>query len=394
MTLLHMFDNMAVTWDAGTIGGDQEVGTQFHVVTDISLVGLRFLRTTAGGSPGPIGLRLWEVGNSTPLVDISSVSDSGTVGWQTTAIPGSVLLSAGHNYIVSAKCVAGQGIGFKAAGSKPAPPPEFSWNTNVRNVLVSGYGYPSLAGSDFIEAIDFEASTTLPADNTDASLTLGNLRNEFARWISSVDITQADSIPALAYTLLQTVRDTLDAASTKITNNELYIAAALGPAGTLATGALRTLLDRNRDEATKILDLADSVLKTKLDALSADTAAIRDVLQNPVTPEPPTAPSATWVITDSGAETGPAVLTEPADFYNISITAYGGANRTYDVGGQTLFTFGWWVAPLRGGALGSYQTYRALSADVYEPGRRMPGLLVAVPADFEWTWEAWSYQAA
>lgn len=389
----NLFPNHATDHFTGTNNASGlEHGLNWSPLTNAKLTQIWWWRdsTTAGNKPTQ--LRVWDRATGQNIAPVPDIPDNGAVGWQTYTLLNKVQLVAGRVYSVSGYWPANTGYPqYIGLHPQTVDYPLIIGTPQRSTGAANSATFPNTTNDN---AASWGLDVTVEFDDPDAppAATSTDIEASLTSWLSSTaNDHPLTGIPYLLYGLVQTIKTTLDTAAAKVASNEDAIAAALGPGGAMVTGAARTILDNHRDELAKVLDLADSVLKTKLDAITTDTGDIKSLLANPVTPEPPTSETAEWIITASGSESGQATITDPADFYNITITDYGAENRVRAYAGQDFLSFAWWVAPLRGGASGSYQTYRSLSADVYEPGRRLPGLLVVVPNDFDWTWEAWSY---
>lgn len=394
MTILrNLFANRATnhfTWTTPAFG--VEHGNNFIAPLTAALTELHWFRTAPGVGGPPDDLRVWDRVTGGQVVNVAVPADNNATGWQTTVLPNKIPLVPGRTYTVSGYWANGNGYPqYIGAMPQTVEYPLQLGNPQRSTGVANAPGYPNTT-NDNVAVFGLDVTVEFADPDAEPPATGDDVEARLDAWLrTSPAPDELTGAPWLSYQLLLANQTALGVVDAALADLQDKFGTAFGPLGNLAIGALRTQLDQTKDTVDAI--------KAKIDAsLTADTGdvpvrltEIRDILANPVTPEPPAAPTAEWTITASDNETGPAIITEPADFYNITITGLGAANVVRPVAGQDLLNFAWWVAPLRGGAVGTYQTYRALSADVYEPGRRLPGLLVSVPADFEWTWEAWTY---
>lgn len=363
---------------------------------DQYLHAVRWYRHSTGLEQRPDGLAVWDAVTHLSVATIGTIADANAVGWQQTNIGDAIKLLAGREYRVGAYFIGGNTRKNAYVVTAPSDPAnDLAFASSITWVSQGAYTYPTVSGGTAYFPLMDVVTEDDPPDPLSGEVA-GDANNLLASWLISTgdNSHQLDGLPWLSYEALALNQAAIAAAQTALDDLQDKFGTAFGPLGNLAVGALRTQLDTTK--------AAVDAIKAKIDASLTDTTGvvytrfdtIDSALAALVVPAAPAAPSAAWTITDTDVETGPAIIPVAADFYNITVTAYGGANAVYSVAGQDLFGFAWWAAPLRGGALGHYQTSRAMSADIYEPGRRMPGLLVSVPPDFEWTWEAWSYVAS
>jgi hypothetical protein len=104
-------------------------------------------------------------------------------------------------------------------------------------------------------------------------------------------------------------------------------------------------------------------------------------------------PGEGWAMTDTVAGTGAYVWNVPADRYIWHSTGYASYRNPQVYGGVNYFMHRGWWCPLNFDLVGNYHTFVGTAHEFYEPGCRLPGLLMYCDPDVEWTLQAWTWTA-
>lgn len=359
------------------------------------LHGVRFYRNATGSANKADSITLWHAGTQGVVAHFGNPVDDGTVGWQTTLTGSVIELTAGQEYRIGWYQLGGSVRTNSYKTTAPSDPAnDLAFASTVYRYIQNTYAYPTLNAASYYPLIDVLTDDNPP--DPDAGSSAGDINNQLASWlISTGDNThQTDGIPWLSYVMQQGMNTNLDTLLEKLDNggwpvalggvNKADLPAWLSAGGTIIS-TISTVVANLQTAQGPTGDLPGDTLTGGLLALQAQ---IQNGDQRWLT-----APGAAgWTLDDTVPFAGPFVVDAEADVIFVNITTIGSANRSRTVGGLDFLTFPWWWVPLRAGAIvGTHRTCMALSADLYEPGRRLPGALVVVPEDFEGEYELWRF---
>jgi hypothetical protein len=91
-------DSVTTTEQFNPPTGNNTVGNLFTESEDVEIASLSFRRAVSGHA-GPSGLALYNVTDSTMLLDVSTASDDGSAGWHATSVTSTALVT-GKTYMV------------------------------------------------------------------------------------------------------------------------------------------------------------------------------------------------------------------------------------------------------------------------------------------------------
>lgn len=391
---MSRFWPLASTMSGTTDGSSFTLGNKGHATVAGFVSYLWYYRSQAAANGIPQNLKLWDVSTGTLLATIDPASSSSGTGWKAFPLSSNINLDANQVFAVSAYWPAGRQFSRVTGASKPTPESPLEWETNF---AVSNFGsdaYPATAGTATCEGVDVTFTESEAPEPGTPPLN-ADIENALVRWFSSGgDNTRTAEAPY--QTWLETFRlgggvdglvERLDADGWPVVLggvNKADLPAWLSAAGTIISAIAAT--------ADTIKNWTDAPTLPAGGATSASITALSGQLQTAVLRTLTDPPDVGWTLDDTVPFVGPFVVDAPFDRLFVNITTIGSANGLAVVGGLSFLSFAWWWAPLRSGAIvGRYHTSRALAADLYEPGRRCPGALVVVPADFEGEYELWRY---
>lgn len=368
------------------------LGPNFTPSVDGQVTHLLWYRGATGANNLPQRLSLWNRSSGTKIAEVVGFSDNGVVGWKSYALVTPAGLAAGVTYCVAADIPSGTNIVYVGNGSQPTPDTNLAWPANKRGIHTGAMNtFPETVDNTQVLLYDivFDDAAGLPPSDEPASQAdveaviaswftlgvgndhVGQLPNQTYEAITDTDtglpkiLTDIGNISADMLTsesaIIGTITDGLD-------NIDAALVNALGPAGNLVTGALRTYLNGLETTINNTLGLIEQV---------------RGGVQGMAPGDDPG-----WTVVAGDDFTGPFLVPDKCDRILVAITDLGDANRLAVYAGISFLSFAWWWAPMFGDYVGSHRTSRALNADLHVPGRQLDGALVVVPADFTGTWQA------
>lgn len=388
-----------------TFGDNQDSNAGTTAVAFVPIVSsyvgqLAWFRSHTGSAGAITRLQLWDTVTQTAAIDLTSFTDSGSVGWQETDVSGlSVAVYAGREYRLAWQYPANT---YTAGGYVTSyDPGGGSCNyAAVPNVYryPPGYGYPNNPdATKYLRGLDIQLNTgggTPPAGGGDADL---------ARWLrADSDNSHKDTstIPGLPWTTKQAV----DAAATdvgtaltrldNVTSGEVttyglraqsigaaisWVLANLNSALQIAT-TVRNWVGQN-GSAPSDWDLYGQVqdMSTKLYAVDAKLDRILA----------PPAP-ASWV--SQGTQTFDTDLAwaQEADVYTITYSSTGSAVvNSYPSGVDVAYRVLWWSV-WDGERMRDRRFADGVLPVLYDGGARMPGIVLHSTAGASGTVEAWT----
>lgn len=406
---------MAGLWDnfvgpPGTQGGFSgyfELGLKFHpsIAQDIHALAWKPANTTTSDKPAQ--LDLWDHATGTLVASTSAVTHDGTTNWQLcplanvyTASPGQVLEVAGwfptgtHMATSATQPPAVTGLVFDSPGAvqaafgvhaEPTSTSSFFWMVDIRTVASSSTG-----GSGGVTA------------------TPGDVQSSLADWLISTsdNLHQTDGLPWLTKTVADAVKVVTDKLGASGSGNSLdWIVSLWRLAGDLTDaeiGLLKALLTHQSQvigasggggsafygpSGTQVAAGVETLLASGL--TTTDLGAAVALLRERLTLSPDLADTSRWTLVDTTSGDGDALISQQADAYFLSITAYPASQAAHGVA-STLWLPRWgWVCPRVHGHFAQRQFHDVMPTIVTSEGHFMDGLLIYTPQGFEWTCESY-----
>lgn len=396
MTLRYLWTSYAGTPSQYTEGGPITLGVSFVPSVDGMAKGIRWYRGATGSGLLPQRLALWSRTSGNKIDEIVAPTDNGIVGWKEYLFATPRPLAQGATYSITFDLAANQTCWRQAVGGFPTPDVNLAFSGNARAYHASAQNvFPNSVDNTNANLIDivFDDAGTSPPPATPAGVTdvdavmLSWLANGAgndhltalpnATYTAITDTSTGlpainEAIADLSETVLKTDSAVLGEITGKLDAVDTALVNALGPAGSLALGSLRTFLNG---------------LKTSAD----DTLALAAKIRGQATIQPGT-PASGWTLVDTGDFDGPFLIDQEADRVTVNIVTWGADRKVNVFGGLTFFTEPMWWVPLRGGSIaGRYGTFMAAAQDLADPLGRMGGVYVKVPPDAVGTWEVWRY---
>lgn len=405
----NLMDGQTATPSTSNPNTDYTIGNRFTVSTTTSITGLRWWRRTTSTAEKPYNLKLWGSNTLQPLAVVAVPNDGGTTGWQLSSLTGSVDLVPGVTYTVSAYWPNGQTWAWIPLASRQAAPSPFTWATNARSNAVGADTFPSTVDNTLIWMIDVQADGTLSGGApSGGGASAGDVQNSLADWlISTSDNThQADGLPWLTKTAVDAVKVVTDKLGASGSGNSLDWVKALwdlaGDFSDAEIGWLKGFLSK-RDQlvgasggggsafygpgGTQVAAGVETLLASGITptTLGAAIALLREQL----TLSPDLADTSRWTLVDTTSGDGDALVSQQADAYFFSITAYPSSQAAHGVA-ATLWLPRWgWVCPRVHGHFAQRQFHDVMPTIITSEGHFMDGLLIYTPPGFEWTCESY-----
>lgn len=371
-------------------GNTWEQGVQFEPTRPGRITGFRWYRHNTTAGHAPTGGHIWDKSSSVAIVTPAGVPDDGLVGWQTYDLPTPYVYDTSQDIIASWTYPAGIPFATTAQSNAPAPDSGMAWLSPKRAYRI-GAGIPN-GFNDFanVTPIDiiFEATDVEDPDTTPTNFTVDE---SLARWFASGDQNvRTDELPWQTKVAIDLVQEAVDAVAADVTTEITRTAGLTGGTLQSALDAVVTALKGAGSATLTALDTAIAAVQAALDATEAVMNATADLMRwlagGPSGLAPASDPG--WTTVDSGAFSGPFSVSGQFDRLYVHITTVGGANTSTTFESWEFGSFAWWWCPIFGNMAGRYHTSRAREAALYEPGMRMEGALVVLPADFQGTYEA------
>lgn len=390
------------------LSGNYSFGNRFTVSTTFTASYWRWYRSTLGDGMVSYFI-LWNITDNVKLLQ-QSPTDPGGTGWLEAAMDSPQTLVAGKTYQVEQ-----QVLGGNTLYGWPTAPPSINSPFTVTGVR---YGGSPSAYSDSISS--WELTAVQVADGpmsggggggggTLDSTDLANIGGELAKWLSSDGTTQLhelDGLPWLTRALLQTTYDVVSAIATRLDTTA-------GPLSVLTNAYLneiKTQLDAQEaldalvssrltgasggggsafygPSGTQVAEGVEQLLASGITPTSLGAALA--LLREQLALSPDLSDTTRWTLVDTTSGEGDALLSQQADAYFLSLTAYPSTQPAHGVA-ATLWLPRWgWVCPRVHGHFAQRQFHDVMPTIITSEGHFMDGLLIYTPQGFEWTCESY-----
>lgn len=367
-------------------------GVNFVPSVDGLVTALRWYRAGTGTGYLPSRLSLWNRSNGNKIAEVVSPTDNNTVGWKEFALASPAALAQGLTYTVAEDRPTGTTGARIAVGTRPTPDANLALPTDARSVRVGSLNlYPNVESNDFMEWLDvvFSDSGTGPPPAPPATTTSTDAA--LASWLTlGAGNDHVGQLPNQTYEELTDTTTGLPGILTAVAAVASNVTTEIARTAGLVGGTVQSAI--NAGFATA--DVVIQSFRTAFDVTAAHMVTIKDQMAGTVVPvaSGPQGMAADtdpgWTEVDSGAFSGPFTVLERCDRVYVHITTVGAANTTYTSDSWEFGSFAWPWYPLLANMIGRHRTSRAREAVLYEPGMRMDGVLVQLPADFEGTYSA------
>lgn len=405
----NLMDGQTATPSTSQPNTDYTIGNRFTVSATTNITGLRWWRRSTTQQEKPLNLKLWGSNTLQPLAVVNVPNDDGAVGWQLSSLTGSVELVSGDTYTVSAHWPNGPTWAWIPLASRNAAPAPFTWATNARSYTAGADTFPGNPDNVLVWMIDVQADGTLSGGApTGGGASAGDVNNTLADWlISTGDNThQTDGLPWLTRTAVDAIKVVTDKLGHSGSGNSLdWVLSLWRLAGDLTDaefGLLKLLLDRKDQlvgssggggsafygpSGTQVAAGVETLLASGITA--TDLGAAVALLRERLTLSPDLADTSRWTLVDTTSGDGDALVSQQADAYLFSITAYPSTQPAHGVA-ATLWVPRWgWVCPRVHGHFAQRQFHDVMPTIVTSEGHFMDGLLIYTPQGFEWTCESY-----
>lgn len=265
---------------------------------------------------------------------------------------------------------------------------------------------------DYLFSLELWSDDATPGTGgTDGSTGVGGpaYSGDLAAWLSSDNGSQlheTDGLPWLTKTAVDAIKVVTDKLGASGSGNSLNWVKALwdlaGDFSDAEIGWLKGFLAK-RDQlvgasggggsafygpsGTQVAEGVETLLASGITptTLGAAIALLREQL----TLSPDLSDTSRWTLVDTTSGDGDALISQQADAYFLSITAYPSTQPAHGVAG-TLWLPRWgWVCPRVHGHFAQRQFHDVMPTIVTSEGHFMDGLLIYTPPGFEWTCESY-----
>lgn len=391
------------TWTVNTpAGGPWNLAQSFQVSDRGSVDQLGFYRITLG-MPTPNALVLWDVSLGTEIARVTSLNDSGAVGWQWTDLPSPVNLADHTSYCVGAHIAAGSSVAVFSLGTLPTPGAYFGFSPPYRRFLSNAsVAFPTGSDNSLVYGFDvrFTPGGVQPPSLSDISQTVDD---KLFAWLTSTnDNTHQTELPWQTYGEAQSASAGAATAATAAASAQT---AAEGNAGSISnvstqldgvSGDVGTLLGRLSADLATLLNDSSQAIADWLNGAAADPTqwwtGFLDSFKRATGgsgfggPDPLQG----WTLQDTLEFTDEAAWAQEADLYRVNLDSTGSLAPADPVAGVPVtYRLGWWSV-----LNGSFFRQRAYldgpNADLVGPNGRMPGLVIFLNHGGHGTIEAWT----
>lgn len=381
---------LASTPTGGTDGSSFTLGNAGHATNSGKITQLWFYRSNTASSGIPQSLKLFDVVSQALLASADLTSTTSGVGWKAFDLIPSVNIDSGQIVTVAAYWPAGRTFTRVTGASKPTPESPLVWETSFNRSHFGSEAFPEVTGTAQCEGVDITFGETDVPEPTVQPVNF-DIENAFVRWLSSgTDNTRRTEIPWIQWVAIQAIKTVTDALPASLTALATDVGTALTRTAGLTGGTVQAALTATQtalDAAITSVGTGVSAVGTGVSAIGAVITGTLELLANgPQGMAVDTDPG--WVEVDSGTFSGHFTVLERCDRVYVHITTVGADNTTSTLGSWDFGSFAWPWYPLLGNMIGRHRTSRAREAVLYEPGMRMDGVLVQLPADFEGTYSA------
>lgn len=417
---IHLFDNVVGPPTITSTGSSFELGVAFRTAQGLTVTGLRWYATSTTTTDKPTHLYLWDTVGASVIASIATPGHSGLVGWQTASLDTPVLLEADHEYRVSMGIPTG--THWAEITNAAAPPYPLVWATQVGYAGSIG-GYPNTSQTNRAFWVDIVLDTDYAISPDPSPVLVGDVKEALRAWLDpgSADLPVGDSglyprvagemdaflagSPDNAETISGNVSETKDAVAgiaATINDEGTGLVAIAGDVAALRAkvtadgvtldakiGPLETYGSVGSKGVSAGVEIVRTTTIDEGAATRTQVGVTADVLREQLTLSPDLTDTSRWTLVGSTAGEGRGLVTDQADLYLLTLTAFGGL-PTVDVAGVTWVPrWGWGVAPRVHGAYRQRQFHDYTPAAITADGLLMDGLLVNALPGVEWTVDAY-----
>lgn len=398
---------------ANSQGGGITIGHAFVTSQQGAVTALRWHRAATSGITTPDAISLWD-SRGYQLAFVHNPADDGLIGWKQYDLPNPVNFDPGTVYFVTAHTPSGGARRQDIGTIRQATPFPLNWATNsVVYVLSSVDTFPTSQADNAEHPVDivFDPGNTA---GTPSTVPVSSVPDALAEWLSTTDNThETDGLPWLTKVAADAIKVVTDKLGHGGSGNSLdWIAGLWRLAGDLTDaeiGLLKSLLDRKdqitgasggggsafysgdgRQVAQVAADTLDAVNALPAGLTLTDLGAAVALLRERLTLSPDLADDTRWTLVDTTSGDGDALVSQQADAYFLSITAYPASQAAVGVA-STLWLPRWgWVCPRVHGHFAQRQFHDVMPTIITSEGHFMDGLLIYTPPGFEWTCESYA----
>lgn len=389
---------------AGGGGGNVfQVGVQFVVAEAVEVDRIAYYNVQNNADNAPLTLKLWNMSVGPELLhSVPAVNSGAVIGWYESPLSAPYTLQTGVTYAVTG-FFSGDQWGEIASANVVAPDAPFQFAANRRCWNNGNDAPPNEFSNANLITVDILASESGggggdPGEEGDPP-TNANLSVRLGQWLSSDPGTQThelDGLPWLTKVVVDSVQVGVDEAVGMLEALiALGIAVRFNDAEAIMT-ALRAVVDEIAldTQATRAYTTAEGVsgfsplmddIKDAIEAGPTDLRAPQDTVP---------LGAAGWTAVDTVLGQGAFLWDVPADRYLLTITAYGAKRMYQEVGGVPYWLHRGFWAPVNFDMVGHFYPLAGHKHELYEVGRRLPGVLLALDGDLEWTLTAYDYTGA
>lgn len=407
--MTSLFSNTVGPPSTSTPSNAWSVGTCFTVSDGSApITGLAWYRGSTTSTAKPSALRLYGTDTTVPLREFTGtgIVDSGTVGWQITPFATAYTPSSGVHYVAQMTWPGLNAWNYYSRSSLANPDAPFSWDSaGVRRSTEFGSTYPGSQDDTVAWLLSPVWGTSTGGGG---GITTGDLENALADWLTSTsdNLHKTDGLPWLTKTVADAVKVVTDKLGASGSGNSLdWIVSLWRLAGDLTDaeiGLLKALLTHQSQvigasggggsafygpSGTQVAAGVETLLASGL--TTTDLGAAVALLRERLTLSPDLADTSRWTLVDTTSGDGDALVSQQADAYFLSITAYPASQAAHGVA-STLWLPRWgWVCPRVHGHFAQRQFHDVMPTIVTSEGHFMDGLLIYTPQGFEWTCESY-----
>ena len=400
MPTASIFENVTASTDLYTTEGSAyNFGVRFHSTVDGYITKLRWWKGhSVVDNHRPDALILWDDANRAAVAQsVPAPPSSGNDNWIDYILAQPIFCPSGKVWCISAHYpgtgVAVWGRWYHAIATLPTIPPELVLESVSTVNLAGAIAYPSTSSSTNITLLDVVFDSEYTGDPTLPS-TSGDVDDALAAWLSTdANDFPARSAPYLSH-LLDTDTNTRVIAARAVVDDILAtIDTAMGPGGTLVTGAVRVALDALQAAITTEVDAVATTVMGPGNPTIADVMnAVSSIEPTADCGFPMTVGGSDWTQVGQTTGGGSSEWDQEADAYIFHIEELGpGARLAEGVGTEVIYWIRGWAMPWDGVNVYPDRVNFVGPDAVILSGKRWPGLLMHVPTGVEWTLTAFNY---
>jgi hypothetical protein len=400
------------TAEAGIGVSTQQNSNNFVPQVAGEITAVRWYRFNTGANRVPAGISIYDALTGASLVRVTSLTDSGTVGWQETTLGTPVVPTPGRLHKLVVEWSGSSSLStFTAYPGQPTTAWPVPWAIPAVCQLNSA-SIPTMPGGTcnsaniFGHDLVFETDAEPPGQFNTEQMDLwvddwlgttptkpegnpgGYLKDILDGWDGVID--------GLANSAGQWLKDFSVSALSSLDSSSGWIATALNHASTGiatrindASNGLIAIFNRIAGVDTKLGDTAD--LPGGASSFSEALSAIDSTDQGRWLTRPP---GTGWTLVASTTFEDERAWAQPADVYVINLTVIPPAIAPEDIAGVTAYRrAGWWAA-LHGDQVGERHYLDFEWCLVHDLPSRCQGILLQTRPTAEGTIEAWQYTGA